>query len=127
MGNTSSHHSVSSPTPTSTSQPSSSNSSTKSPKSFHIHANPFSHFNPHNYNRRASSIEEHGSLLKNADHNVEEDDDGTYLLRRGSVESREEWLARKQIMASRIKGDEVGDVGAKMWKDYSIVDGKGRL
>ncbi|KAF7882627.1 uncharacterized protein EAF02_005990 [Botrytis sinoallii] len=127
MGNSSSHHSVSSPasTSTSTSQPSSSNSSTKSHKHFHIHSNPFSHF--HTHNRRTSSIEEHGSLLKNADDDIEEDDDGTYLLRRGSTESREEWLARKQIIASRIKGDGVGDVGVKMWKDYSIVDGKGRL
>ncbi|KAF7946425.1 hypothetical protein EAE96_009423 [Botrytis aclada] len=127
MGNSSSHHSVSSLTSTSTSasQPSSSNSSTKSPNHLHIHSNPFSHF--HTHIRRTSSIEEHGSLLKNADNDVDEDDDGTYLLRRGSAESREEWLARKQIIASRIKGDGVGDVGVKMWKDYSIVDGKGRL
>lgn len=127
MGNSSSHHSVPSPTSTSTSpsQPSSSNSSTKSHKHFHIHSNPFSHF--HTHNRRTSSVEEHGSLLKNADNDIEEDDDGTYLLRRGSAESREEWLARKQIIASRIKGDGVGDVGIKMWKDYSIVGGKGRL
>ncbi|KAJ8057935.1 hypothetical protein OCU04_013114 [Sclerotinia nivalis] len=69
---------------------------------------------------------QHGALLKD-DGDIDEDDDGTYLLRRGSLESREEWLARKQIIASRIRGSSESDVGVKMWKNYSIDGGKGQL
>ncbi|KAF7905257.1 uncharacterized protein EAF01_005778 [Botrytis porri] len=47
------------------------------------------------------------------------------MMMERSAESREEWLARKQIIASRIKGDGLGEVGVKMWKDYRIVDGRG--
>ncbi|CAD6441366.1 5080c189-67d9-4346-8326-afc7daa73ebe-CDS [Sclerotinia trifoliorum] len=136
MGNTSSHQPLSSSTttPTPTSQTSSSNSSNKSPKHFHIHSNPFSqHF--YTADRRASSIDEHdsehGALLRDdGDIEGEEEDDGTYLLRRGSLESRDEWLARKRIIASRVRGgSESGSDGrVKMWKGCSAGDdGKGQF
>ncbi|APA12610.1 hypothetical protein sscle_09g073800 [Sclerotinia sclerotiorum 1980 UF-70] len=118
MGNTSSHQSISPSTSTPTSQTSSSNSSTKSPKHFHIHSHPFSH------HRRVSSANEqdeheHGALLRdNRDRDSEEGDDGTYLLRRGSFESRDEWMERKRIIASRIRGNSESEIesegGVKM-------------
>ncbi|ESZ95028.1 hypothetical protein SBOR_4561 [Sclerotinia borealis F-4128] len=129
MGNASSHQpiasSASTSTSTSTSQ-SSSNSSTKSPKLFHIHSNPFSHHSHSTDGPRTSSIDEHGALLKGVK-DIQEDGDGTYLLRRGSFESREDWLARKQIIALRIKGDSNSGAGVMMWKDYTIDGGKGQL
>ncbi|KAF7866778.1 hypothetical protein EAF04_005620 [Stromatinia cepivora] len=123
MGNKSSHQPIPSSTPTS--QTSSSNSSTKSSEHFHIHSNPFSH-HFHSDDRRTPSIDEHGALLED-DKDIGGGDDGTYLLRRGSLESREEWLARKQIIASRIKGNSESDGGVKMWKNCTFDGGQGRL
>jgi len=32
------------------------------------------------------------------------EDDGTYLLRRGTFESRDQWLGRKKMMAAKLRG-----------------------
>lgn len=119
MGNTS-HQPISYSNPPS--QTSSFNSPTKSTQHLNIHSNLFSnHF--HSNGLRGRPTCRLKMFLKSSDKDTEEEGDGTHLLRIVSLESREEGLVRKQVVACRVEGNSGSNFGVKMWNDYTIDSG----